>query len=45
MNCKVLFLDDGGIDDLLSLLLILTMEEVKLLGVAITSADCYPLTR
>ena len=30
-------------DDLLSLLLILTMKEVNLLGVAVTPADCYPL--
>ena len=41
---KSLFLDhDGGVDDLLSLLLVLTMEDVELLGVAVTPADCYPM--
>lgn len=43
MQRTPLFLDhDGGVDDILSLLLILTMEEVDLLGVAVTPADCYP---
>lgn len=32
---------DGGVDDLLSLMLLLTIERVELLGVAITPADCY----
>ncbi|MCW8108751.1 nucleoside hydrolase [Alteromonas ponticola] len=39
---KVIFDHDGGIDDLLSLLLLVTMEEVELVGVLITPADCYP---
>jgi purine nucleosidase len=38
----VLFDHDGGVDDFLSLLLLLTMPEVELLGVSITPADCYP---
>jgi len=37
----VLFDHDGGVDDFLSLLLLLTMPEVELLGVSITPADCY----
>ena len=38
----VIFDHDGGIDDLLSLMLLLTMDHVDLLGVTITPADCYP---
>lgn len=38
----VLFDHDGGVDDFLSLLLLLTMPQVELLGVSITPADCYP---
>ena len=38
----VLFDHDGGVDDFLSLLLLLTMPHVELLGVSITPADCYP---
>jgi purine nucleosidase len=38
----VLFDHDGGVDDFLSLLLLLTMPEVELVGVSITPADCYP---
>lgn len=38
---KVLFDHDGGIDDLLSLMLLLTMENVELIGVTITPADCF----
>ncbi|MCK8490253.1 nucleoside hydrolase [Spirosoma sp. RP8] len=39
---KLLLMDhDGGIDDLLSLLLVLTMPDVELLGVTVTPADCY----
>ena len=38
----VLFDHDGGVDDFLSLLLLLTMPEVELLGVSVTPADCYP---
>ena len=40
---RSVFLDhDGGVDDLLSLLLVLTMDGVDLLGVVVTPADCYP---
>lgn len=37
----VIFDHDGGIDDLLSLMLLLTMEHVDLKGVTITPADCF----
>ncbi len=32
---------DGGIDDFLSLMLLLTMDHVQVLGVVVTPADCY----
>ena len=32
---------DGGIDDFLSLMLLLTMDQVQTLGVVVTPADCY----
>ncbi|WJG07915.1 nucleoside hydrolase [Aliiglaciecola sp. LCG003] len=38
---KVIFDHDGGVDDLLSLMLLLTMQHVELLAVTITPADCY----
>lgn len=39
---KKVFLDhDGGVDDLLALLLVLCMDEVELIGVSVTPADCY----
>lgn len=38
---KVIFDHDGGVDDLLSLMLLLTMEHVDLLAVTVTPADCY----
>ncbi|MFP4091206.1 MAG: nucleoside hydrolase [Cyclobacteriaceae bacterium] len=42
MNTKAVFLDhDGGVDDLLALLLLLCAEEARLLGVAVTPADCF----
>lgn len=37
----VLLSHDGGLDDYLSLMLLLTMENVDVLGVVITPADCY----
>lgn len=37
----VLFDHDGSADDFLSLLLLLTMEDIDLQGVSITPADCY----
>lgn len=42
MQKRALIFDhDGGVDDLLSLMLLLTMEHIELLGVSITPADCY----
>ncbi|ALC87710.1 ABC transporter substrate-binding protein [Bacillus sp. FJAT-22090] len=32
---------DGGVDDLISLFLLLQMEEVELIGVGVIPADCY----
>src|SRR5712691_1939031 len=32
---------DGGIDDFLSLMLLLTMENVEILGAIVTPGDCY----
>jgi len=37
----VLFDHDGGVDDFLSLLLLLHMPHIELLGISITPADCY----
>ncbi|MDC8831315.1 nucleoside hydrolase [Alteromonas gilva] len=39
---QVVFDHDGGIDDLLSLMFLLCMDEVELIGVCVTPADCYP---
>ncbi len=41
MAKPVLMDHDGGVDDLLSLMLVLTMPHVALRGVTITPADCY----
>lgn len=37
----VLFSHDGGLDDYLCVLLLLTMPEIALLGIVVTPADCY----
>jgi purine nucleosidase len=37
----VLFSHDGGVDDYLSTVLLLTMDHVRVLGVVVTEADCY----
>ncbi len=37
----VLFDHDGGIDDLLSLLMVLAMPHITLAGIIITPADCF----
>jgi purine nucleosidase len=37
----LIFDHDGGVDDLLSLMLVLSMPNINLLGVTITPADCY----
>lgn len=39
---NVIFDHDGGIDDLLSLILLLSMPHIRVVGVCITPADCYP---
>lgn len=38
---KVYFNHDGGVDDLISLFLLLQMENVELTGVSVIPADCY----
>ena len=38
---KVYFNHDGGVDDLISLFLLLQMEEIELVGVSTIGADCY----
>ena len=38
---KVYFNHDGGVDDLVSLFLLLQMENVQLIGVSTIGADCY----
>lgn len=41
-NRELVLMDhDGGIDDFLSLALLLAMEHVDVLGVVVTPADCY----
>ncbi len=37
----VYFNHDGGVDDLVSLFLLLQMEDVKLVGASVIPADCY----
>jgi purine nucleosidase len=42
MTEKLVLMDhDGGVDDYLSTVLLLTMEHVRLLGIVVTPADCY----
>jgi len=42
MTTELVLMDhDGGVDDYLSLLLLLTMDHLRLLGVVVTPADCY----
>ncbi len=38
---KVLFDHDGGIDDLLSLLILTQIPDVEIVGVCVTPADCF----
>lgn len=38
---NVYFNHDGGVDDLISLFLLLNMENIKLTGVSVIDADCY----
>ncbi|MCM3439439.1 nucleoside hydrolase [Metabacillus halosaccharovorans] len=41
MKKKIYFNHDGGVDDLISLFLLLQMDTVKLTGVSVIPADCY----
>jgi purine nucleosidase len=41
MNRPVFFDHDGGIDDYLSLLLLLGYEDLDILGISVTPADCF----
>ncbi|WP_067726710.1 nucleoside hydrolase [Oceanobacillus damuensis] len=41
MATKVYLNHDGGVDDLVSLFLLLQMEDVELIGVGVIPADCY----
>lgn len=38
---RVFFSHDGGVDDYLSILLLMSMDDVDVLGIAVTDADCY----
>ena len=38
---RVLLDHDGGVDDLLSLAMVLAMPHLQLAGVVVTPADCY----
>lgn len=37
----VLMVHDGGVDDYLSTVLLFTMDHIRVLGIAVTPADCY----
>ena len=39
----VFFSHDGGVDDYLSTLLLMSMDDVDVLGIAVTEADCFGL--
>ncbi|MEK4487849.1 nucleoside hydrolase [Psychrobacillus sp. INOP01] len=41
MKKKIYFNHDGGVDDLVSLFLLLQMDTVELTGVSVIPADCY----
>lgn len=38
---KVLFSHDGGLDDYLCVMLLMTMQHVDTIGIVVTEADCY----
>ncbi len=43
MSKQLVLMDhDGGIDDFLATMLLMTMTEVEAIGIVITPADCYP---
>jgi inosine-uridine nucleoside N-ribohydrolase len=42
MSKKLVLMDrEGAVDDYLSVVLLMTMEEVETLGIIVTPADCY----
>lgn len=41
MKKPVYFNHDGGVDDLVSLFLLLQMEHLKVIGTSVIPADCY----
>ncbi|MBM7644146.1 purine nucleosidase [Scopulibacillus daqui] len=41
MTKKVYFNHDGGVDDLVSLLMLTQMEDIRVIGVSVIPADCY----
>ncbi|MBF2066910.1 MAG: nucleoside hydrolase [Calothrix sp. C42_A2020_038] len=41
MKELVLFDHDGAVDDFLALMLLMTMENIEIIGVIVTPADCY----
>lgn len=42
MSKQLVLMDhDGGVDDYLATMLLLTMDHIELLGVVVTPADCY----
>ncbi|MDU6092513.1 MAG: nucleoside hydrolase, partial [Staphylococcus lugdunensis] len=41
MTQQVYFNHDGGVDDLVSLFLLLQMDNINLIGVSTIGADCY----
>jgi purine nucleosidase len=42
MTKQLVLMDhDGGVDDYLATMLLLTMDHIELLGVVVTPADCY----
>ncbi|NRB07636.1 MAG: nucleoside hydrolase, partial [Richelia sp.] len=42
MSKQLLLMDhDGGVDDYLPTMLLMTMENVEIMGVVVTPADCY----
>ena len=43
MSKQLVLMDhDGGVDDYLATMLLMTMDNVQPLGVVVTAADCYP---
>jgi purine nucleosidase len=37
----VLFSHDGGVDDYLSIMLLMSMDHIDVRGIVVTPADCY----